>query len=435
MLKEIKEWIRGDDDRCVFWLSGMAGIGKTTIARTIVEQDKEIWVASFFFSRDDAQASDYLLVFPTLAHQLASRHRKVMTALAEMIRVNADCTTYPLNKQFNEFIAGPLTALGDSRRTILLILDALDECASKKGTSDILRLLLSHTSNVPYCLRILVTSRPEDHIRSIFHVAQNHTKIVLHDIEKTVVRDDIERYLMHGIAEIFGGKGLPMPLEREMKILADKADNLFLYAATALRFIGDEVVNDPQSQFAIILDSREEPDENPYSIIDDLYLRVLDAAVSQNTVSRSRVEQWTCNIIRIIVTIREPLPVPALAMFAGLTPQRVQSALSLLHSVILVPSSLDKAPRIFHPSFIYFVTDKNRCKDERFLTDAPAQEMILSHRCLELMRKSLKWNMLGIEDGVVPNIDVVDLEGRLKRIFPSELKYACLHWASHVMAI
>ena len=57
VLDEITKWVHGDDSKSVFWLNGMAGIGKTTIARTIVDQDDdEIWVATFFFSRDDAQA-------------------------------------------------------------------------------------------------------------------------------------------------------------------------------------------------------------------------------------------------------------------------------------------------------------------------------------------------------------------------------------------
>ena len=31
-------------------------------------------------------------------------------------------------------------------------------------------------------------------------------------------------------------------------------------------------------------------------------------------------------------------------------------------------------------------------------------------------------------------MDVVDLKGRFKEALPNELQYACLHWASHIMA-
>ena len=61
-------------------------------------------------------------------------------------------------------------------------------------------------------------------------------------------------------------------------------------------------------------------------------------------------------------------------------------------------------------------------------------EVTLSQRCLELMVGSLGTNMTRIEDETVRNVDVVDFEGRVKKALPSELQYACLHWASHMMA-
>ena len=42
--------------------------------------------------------------------------------------------------------------------------------------------------------------------------------------------------------------------------------------------------------------------------------------------------------------------------------------------------------------------------------------------------------MAGIEDETVQNVYVAGLEGRVKKVLPSELRYACLHWASHLKA-
>ena len=437
VLKEIKEWIEGDDSKCVFWLSGMAGIGKTTIARTIVEQDNEIWIASFFFSRGDEHASDHLLVFPTLAHQLAFRNRKILNAIAEMMKVNADCTTYPLNRQFNEFIAGPLAALGDSRRTILLIIDALDECESRKGASDFLRLLLSYTSSFPYRLRILVTSRPENHILSIFNKTKNYANIVLHNIEKTVVSGDIERFVRHGLQDIFDNYSLPLP-DADIMRLVEKSDKLFVHAATALRFIGDENVNDPQAQLAIILGSQQDPDARPYYALDILYRQVLSKSIPQEESTRKQIEKRNSSVISVIVTLREPLPLITLATFVGMEPARTKNALDSLQSVIHVPSSstnaANEAPRIFHPSFVDFIIDKDRCTEEPFWVDVPVREIAITMRCLEIMEQSLKQNMAGIEDGTMLNAEVAGLEEKVERAIPSELRYACFHWASHVMA-
>ena len=42
--------------------------------------------------------------------------------------------------------------------------------------------------------------------------------------------------------------------------------------------------------------------------------------------------------------------------------------------------------------------------------------------------------MARVEDETTRNVDVADLEGRVKEAFPDELRYACLHWASHMIA-
>ena len=433
VLREIKEWIQSDDGRSVFWLSGMAGIGKTTIARTIVEQDDEIWVATFFFSRDDEQASDHLLVFPTLAHQLAFRDRKVLKTLAEMIRVNADCTAHPLNKQFSELIVDPLKALGNSRHTVLFVLDALDECSSKKGASDVLRLFFSCTSSLACRLRILITGRPEEHLRSVFSESQNYAKIVLHDIENTVVKGDIERYVRHGLQSIFTKSRLPIPDDKDVRRLAELSDNLFIFASTALRYIGDDIARDPKTRLEVILGNNKVYKSEPYSAVDKLYQTILDKAVPAGHNSVEEIKDRFQRVIGTIVTLREPLPLSALTSIVK-SEVDVHGALDVLHSMIRVPPTPSGAARVLHPSFVDFITSKERCTDSRFLVDVRSREISLALRCLELMVDSLGKNMARMEDETMRNIEVVGLEERAEKVFPSELRYACLHWASHMMA-
>ena len=57
----------------IFWLDGLAGTGKSTIAQTVADHfDKAHALgASFFCSRDDADCSNIGLVFPTIAYQLS----------------------------------------------------------------------------------------------------------------------------------------------------------------------------------------------------------------------------------------------------------------------------------------------------------------------------------------------------------------------------
>jgi hypothetical protein len=54
LLGQIFDWSDGQDERCfMFWLNGLAGTGKSTIARTVAREyfEQGRLGASFFFSR------------------------------------------------------------------------------------------------------------------------------------------------------------------------------------------------------------------------------------------------------------------------------------------------------------------------------------------------------------------------------------------------
>ena len=69
VLNEIKPWAKDPNQFPVFWLNGLAGTGKTTIAQTVSERifaDGQLG-ESFFCSRDFEDRSDLHFIFPTLA--------------------------------------------------------------------------------------------------------------------------------------------------------------------------------------------------------------------------------------------------------------------------------------------------------------------------------------------------------------------------------
>ncbi|KAI9035062.1 uncharacterized protein KD926_004663 [Aspergillus affinis] len=72
ILSTIRQWGEGGDDKCIFWLRGMAGTGKSTIARTVARMfDHERRLgASFFFVRGYAGRAEPSKLFPTIAYQL-----------------------------------------------------------------------------------------------------------------------------------------------------------------------------------------------------------------------------------------------------------------------------------------------------------------------------------------------------------------------------
>ena len=76
VLREIEHWLITEWDQYIFWLNGLTGTGKSTIAQTFAETtfaDGKLR-ASSFCSRDFTDQSNLQMIFPTLTFQLAYQY-------------------------------------------------------------------------------------------------------------------------------------------------------------------------------------------------------------------------------------------------------------------------------------------------------------------------------------------------------------------------
>jgi len=85
---------------------------------------------------------------------------------------------------------------------LVLVIDALDECAETEEVKDLLIKLLSISSDFP--VKFFLTSRPERHIRMQFESPQSklHRVLHLHDIEQDLVQEDIFLYIKARLKDI-----------------------------------------------------------------------------------------------------------------------------------------------------------------------------------------------------------------------------------------
>ena len=136
MLNDIELWAKDFDQSPVFWLNGLAGTGKSTIAQTVSERlfaDRQLG-ASFFCSRDFEDRSDLHLIFPTLAFQLAHKFPKFRSVLVTLLQSDPDVAHESLYRQMEKLIVEPLELADVS--TVIAI-DALDECKDEEPSSAI----------------------------------------------------------------------------------------------------------------------------------------------------------------------------------------------------------------------------------------------------------------------------------------------------------
>ena len=136
-MERIRAWADGDDTRHIFWLRGLAGTGKSTIARTVAHENyiRKRLGASFFFSRGGGDIGDASKFFTSIAVQLANNARPLRRYICEAIMERGDIATQSLRDQWRQLVLDPLSKLNDKSCPLsyILVVDALDECQVSNG--------------------------------------------------------------------------------------------------------------------------------------------------------------------------------------------------------------------------------------------------------------------------------------------------------------
>ena len=247
LLQAIADWANNKDSKPIFWLCGMAGTGKSTIARTTAEsfnKNRQLG-ASFFFKKGEGERGNASRFFSTIATDLVAREPGMLPGIREALDKDSNVSKRALNDQFERLILHPLSGVQQTRSTIpawIVVIDALDECEREEDIRAILQLLTRAKDIRPVSLRVLVTSRPELHIRLGFKQMPNGTyqDFVLHAVAKNTIEHDIRLFYEYKLSIIRQARMLSpdWPTTDQIQALVELAVPLFIFAATVCRYIG-----------------------------------------------------------------------------------------------------------------------------------------------------------------------------------------------------
>lgn len=373
------------------------------------------------------------MIITTIAYQLGSFYQPHRARVAEILQKDPALAYSGVSRQFDELIVQPLASLRDNFPPCIVVIDALDECRDPGVTSAILSILLKHADSL-YPLRFFLTSRPESHITTSFDAPGYRSafgKLLLHEVSLELVTVDIHRYLTTTLSETSRRFRLreSWPDKADVDKLSRLANGLFIFAATAVKFIEDQSYNDPDGQLKILTSTVASG--GSHQLLDELYLQVLNAAFPH--VSRSLSGRLK-SILGSIAIVQDPLPSFDLSRLVELPPDTVYSSLKGLESVLVVPGSEESTAniRIIHPTFAEFLLDSSRCTNRLFVANSTHQHTLLLRGCLDAMRE-LRRDICDIRDPSLLNIEVPDLSDRIARMIPPYVRYACRHWGAHLL--
>ncbi|CAE6495763.1 unnamed protein product [Rhizoctonia solani] len=421
VLDGLDDWLGNSSSQRIYWINGMAGTGKTTIASTFCEraERRKLLVASFFCTRNSAECRSATQVIPTIAYQLARYSPPFLLALCKVLEQKPSIGSKNILKQFEQLLKEPLQDVKDAiPDNLVVVIDALDECDDRNGIELVLDMLFRHAVHVP--LKFLVTSRPESGIYDKMSAhKQSQGVIHLHDIESSLVQSDIKLYLKEELASVFPGQS-------EVEQLAHHSGTLFIYAATLVRYIHGKRSADPQKRLRAVLDMATGSTKK-HAQIDALYETVLTAALGEGEPGVTEDIQM---VLRVVLLAQEPIGVETIAKLADIDdPKRVVLAVHPLQSVIHRSEKTGLVSAL-HASFLDFMLTNKR--SGAYFCDLAKNSQFLAQRCFLIMEERLRFNICGLETSYLPDEGVNGIQERIKTNIPHVLAYVCRYWASHL---
>jgi hypothetical protein len=440
LLNRVYKWADGEGEQYIFWLSGMAGTGKTTVARSVARwyQTKQRLGASFFFSRGGGDVGRASKFVTSIAVQLARSVSGVRRHITNALLQRPEIASQSLRDQWQYLVLEPLSKLQEpeaGQRTYIIVIDALDECDNDRDIRIIVQLLAEARPITKVRLRVLLTSRPEVPIRHGFRQVPKAGRqdVVLHNISRSIVDCDITLFLEHNLQLIAQERCLcaGWPGAETVVQLVQSAGGLFIWAATACRFI-QEGKRFAANRLEAILCNRDTTSVAPERHLNEIYTTVLKNSIQDYT-DEEKEEQ--CSALRYIVgsiaVLFSPLSVQSLDQLLDIV-EGVRPTLEDLHAILDIPNNRSRPVRLHHPSFRDFLLDRKRCGDNRFYIDEKSTHEKLASRCLELMSapSGLRQDMCNLSDPGVLRREID--KTTINRNLPPELQYACRYWVHHL---
>ncbi|KAJ7927925.1 WD40 repeat-like protein [Mycena leptocephala] len=385
----------------VFWLSGMAGTGKSTIAYTLCERLRVCGRlgASFFCSRNEEQTRSRKFIIPTIVRQLVSAYKPLVDILRD----------------------APL----------VIVIDALDEIEDNQGAEFIKELTGSLSQTMLRGLKFLLTSRPHPDI--VKSCRQLRAHFCLEEIKPSEAKEDVRRFLRNEFSHLG---------EEELNPIVEESAGIFIYAATVVRHLrppGVPLTAGEQKErlkrlLAVGFGKGITGDEQ---LVDSLYETVTREAL-RNTGPEVKTPQ---RLLYAVVTAHHPLTLRTLASLvvdaseeadeAAINDNldKVQNSLNSLYAVLYV-SERDNCVYAYHKSFDDFILNRSQLAQS-----AAIYFPNRTQECFEILNKSLQFNICDLKSSYLFDQEDEGLRVRIATRIGPKLRYACQHWAEHLTSV
>ncbi|TPX32280.1 hypothetical protein SmJEL517_g04573 [Synchytrium microbalum] len=418
LLDELMEWKDSPDEPRVYWLSGVAGVGKSVIAGSFADelQQRNQLAAHFFCKHDEIARNDPLRVIATWAFQLASFDPDMKRVLKDLYQgePNFLINTPSIGLQFEQLIVKPLLKYRGGRAVILL--DALDECGLEgtKLRREFLQVLGKSFANLPKNISAFITSRPLQDLRKQL---SNYPPRIM-TLEATENLNDIKLYAVYRMNRLRHVLESAASVDFFADKLAAMAHGLFVWLYLACDEI--EESHDPDQT---ITELEERTIGNDEDRMDTIYTRAL---VSGYRGSPESAIQLYTKLVGALVAVRTPISIEEMSALLDIPSTSIRISLARVESLLVISKS---SVQLMHKSVVDFITSKDRCTGDAspLYIDKQLAESYIARMCLLALPSTLR---LTSSTG-----QIEQLRGIVPYGTPTYISYALYHWADHLDSI
>ncbi|CCA74987.1 related to WD40-repeat protein (notchless protein) [Serendipita indica DSM 11827] len=414
-------WAHNDTPgRPIFWLCDVAGSGKSTVAMSAagIWHDQGLLGGAFFFSLTSNEVSNTDKFCSAMARDLVRTTRRVIPYIAEAVKQNPSIMQSSFGQQFQTLIVGPLNR---HQETVILVIDALDECQSSSQRRELLEALSTAVRGTKN-LKIFITSRPDPAIEAVLGplAIKANLEDRVQGLNHPNPLNDVAIYVHRSLGGI-------LPPEKRWRLI-EKANGSFVWASTACRMLRSEAnLRNPEKIYDRIM-----------ALVQNGGIYELYALIFEHTDRNFYVIM--CQMLALLAVAFEPLTMDDFedllkhARVGGSGKDLVQS----LESVLSMDPSTNKI-HFRHPTVVEYlrycsappaVDSRNRLYID--IANAHGQ---LAWWCLKGLTSptvGLKFNLCQVESSFYLNRQLPDLEERISKYIPTRLQYASSYWSFHV---
>ncbi len=426
-LKEIVDWVADKPEQKdllqsnTYWIYGIPGIGKTSLAHSICAtlHDQGQLAGAFFCRRDDPNLSEPRNILPTLVYKLARILPPFRSIVASFLRSDPNLTPDSMKDSlfldfFHDLPHGP-------SHFFVFVIDAFDECGNHRSRQAILRLLTGAATRASW-LKIIITSRPEADIQHFFDTLTRSSYLRYDLATDKEASNDLRTFAQSEFQPVARRWYLsaPWPEESLLNRVISRANGLFIFIKTLVLAL--ERCQDPTEFLKATCEDSAGAGLKP---LYRLYSSILESRIVHSNIEFQRM-------IGVVLTAApyRSLCEETIAELAGVRPNLAKKWVDDLSSLLYRDEETNGGIRVRHLSISDFlVSDDCPCDYQINPFDANVQ---LGIACFKTMVSQLRFNICGLEDSRLANADVEDFAFRITENISDCLQYSSLYWSNHL---